>query len=217
MGGPEALAFSVRAVEALPVPRPSSVLDDRFLVVGGAQCVWKDLAGLFELYGPWDGLVIAVNDIALHLAYFDHWASLHPEKFRRDAQAPGNAGWKAQREQLGLDDHYETWSRKEAGTDRYLSGHQGGSSGMLATLVGLKITAPSGRGVLCGVPMNRTPHFDESTIHRTGHDWGSNAAHWRVWNKKTSLEKLLGRTTSMSGNTRQLLGEPTASWIRGES
>ena len=63
--------------------------------------------------------------------------------------------------------------------------------------------------VLCGVPMDEQGNVDgrenwalkEVMIHREG------------WNKRYDLLK--DRVRSMSGWTRELLGEPTRDWLDG--
>lgn len=72
--------------------------------------------------------------------------------------------------------------------------------------------------------MERTPHFDESTVHVQGRPWNgsSNRKKWR-----DSAGHLQGQVKSMSmvydikskryfpSFTRQLLGAPTREWLEG--
>lgn len=177
----------------------------RALVIGGAECVWADVRALEELLGhEWDGIVIAANDIGcawprpLH-----HWASLHPEKFKK---------WAEQRKKNGLPAAGRTWSRRgRTGTEGQVQPWAGGSSGMLAVTVAREIGCT--KVVLCGVPMTRSPHFRESVVHPQGRTWSSADNHWRSWQKPDVLAHMRDHVRSMSGRTQQLLGAPTLEWL----
>lgn len=181
------------------------------LVLGGAACVWEDLAALEALYGrAWDGLVIAVNDIGVHWPRrLDHWASLHPENFRADRRHPERLGWPAQRDARGHPGGYITWGRRRGIADRVLAPWGGGASGMYAVTVAYEIGCM--RVVLCGVPMDDRPHFAESTAHDPAAPWTAADMHWRQWEKHA--DRMRGWVTSMSGRTRELLGTPTPEWL----
>jgi hypothetical protein len=187
------------------------------MVLGGAECVWEDVAKLEAIMGrPWDGLVIAVNDIGSHWPHrIDHWCTLHPEKL---------AAWMGARKKNGHSDGYITWTRdnrvrRGKGTPEVPhrqigSGKgqiQGGASGMLAVAVAYELKCT--HVVLCGVPMDRTPHFAESTVHQKGRIWNSSQSHLRAWQKQDVLSKLKGRCKSMSGETLKLLGAPDRAWL----
>jgi len=172
------------------------------LILGGAAGVWEEVVTWERLYGrPWDGLVVAVNDVGCHWPRaLDHWVTLHPDKL---------AGWKALRAGYGHSDGYVTWGKAERPVDRFLHPWPGGSSGMYAIQVAKELGAV--RAVLCGVPMTATPHFAESTVHGTGAPWTAVAGHWRAWERQA--DKLLGWVKSMSGRSQELLGAPTLAWL----
>lgn len=197
------------------------VVRSRALVLGGGECVWSDLARLEEVFGaPWDGIIIAVNDIGVHLPHVDYWASKHPEKLFADRQYEGGLGWIDQRKQIGLPCDFETVSDKKSLTDHKLHGGQvAGSSGMVGVLWALQVCDapdPEIRVPLAGMPMDRQPHFQESRVHRPGKPWSSCEAHWRPWTKGQTGLYFAGRVRSFSGRTRDTFGEPSMTWLRGE-
>jgi hypothetical protein len=162
----------------------------RALVVGGADCLWDDLASL----GGWTpDIVVAVNDaIAAYPHWIDHAATLHPEKL---------VGWRLARWRNGGNGDYTTWSRRNAElVDRILTGWNQGSSGMFAVGVALEMGAE--RVVLAGVPMTETPHFFSAE------PWVGVRHHRDAWEKRA--DEMRGRVVSCSGWTRELLGGPDA-------
>ena len=186
----------------------------RAIILGGAECVWGDLAALERMTGTWDGLVIAVNDVGVHWTRrLDHWVSLHPEKLvRRDPGHPKKWPWVRQRAHHGHPNGYETWTRntKRIAVDHRIPAWPGGSSGLLAVNVAAALHCD--RVVLVGVPMDKQPHFRESGVHVRGRNWNPNA-HWKKWLAHEG--DLRGWVRSMSGRTRDLLGEPTPTWLEG--
>lgn len=190
---------------------------DRALILGGAACVWEDVAALEQMLGhPWDGIVIAANDIGCHWPRrLDHWCSLHPEKLKK---------WADLRAQNGHPDGYLTWARRLPRlVDRLVHNFDGGASGMLAVRVAQALGCT--HVVLCGVPMDRSGHFEESTEHQPGRAFPA-AGHWKKW--RAQADQLRGWVKSMSmtydaerkemvpSPTRALLGEPTLEWFNTE-
>jgi hypothetical protein len=186
-----------------PVERPHCAL-----VLGGASCVWDDLLE-FEMkhcinHLPWDGLVIAANDVGAHWPRdLDHWVTLHSDKF---------PAWQLLRMQHGFRAGYRTWCRwyrPDIPVDFRMRPWAGGSSGMLAVQVALE-----GLGcthvVLCGVPMTQTPHFAETT-ERFHSIWLAANAHWKSWEDRRA--QFGDRVRSMSGRTRELFGAPSLEWF----
>lgn len=177
------------------------------LVIGGADCIWRDVAALEAMLGhEWDGLVIAANDVGVHWPRrLDHLVSLHAEKLAR---------WREERVKAGRTDRVETWGRSSyKSVDHAFRPWPGGSSGMYAVTVALHLRCT--RIVLCGVPMTKDPHFAESKVHPVGKRWTQADAHWRAWRKPENLGRMRGKVRSMSGRTRMLLGGPTPSWLDG--
>lgn len=175
------------------------------LVLGGGECVWEDVLAWEAIYGRmWDGIVIAANDIGCHWPReLDHWVSLHPNKFPK---------WKDLRAQQDLPmDGILTWgtSRHARVTDRQVNPWGGGSSGMMATQVAW--VSGCTRAILCGIPMTPTAHFSESREGYGSKEWRAAAGHWRAWG--TTKHRMEGWVKSMSGRTRELLGDPTVEWL----
>lgn len=181
------------------------------IVLGGASCVWDDVREFEAIYGrPWDGLIIAVNDIAAHWpGTVHHWVSLHPVRFKK---------WKKLRQDLGRRGApLETWGADPRfASDRDYSDHVltpwlGGSSGMLGVQVAKKVGCS--RAILCGVPITPTAHFAESE-EEFGPTWGSANVHWPPWPRHEYLMR--GWVRSMSGRTQELLGRPTRAWLQAD-
>lgn len=176
------------------------------MILGGASCVWDDVAAWETLYGKqWDGLVIAANDVGAHWPReLHHWVSLHPLAFKR---------WQALRTEQNLSDgKYVTWGKDQdlptLVTDQVRIPWVGGSSGMFAIQVAAELECT--RTILCGVPMTRTAHFAQ-TKESFAPEWHQASAHWRVWPRHAW--RMLGWVKSMSGRTQELLGVPTLSWL----
>lgn len=169
------------------------------LALGGADCVWDDVAASEALLGEaWWDIVVACNDAgAAWPERLDHWVSLHPDKLEHV--------WKPRRE--GNQD-YETWSNLHRGdkdpgpTDHHLE-NWGGSSGLFCVTVALEVGAD--RIVVCGMPMESQPHFHGINPWE---EWSSFRQAW-----EDHHEEMDGRVRSMSGWTRQLLGAPSPEWL----
>jgi hypothetical protein len=180
------------------------------LVLGGGDCVWEDVAAWEKQYGQeWDGLVIAANDIGSWWPRrLDHWVSLHPNKF---------VAWRQLRAVNGFPPASMIWGRPQRQGEVLLWDQEivpwpGGSSGLLAVQVAQQLGCR--RAVLCGVPMTTTGHFKESQENFGPSLWFGSAGHWTAWVRHQ--EHLQGWVRSMSGKTRELLGEPTAAWLTGQ-
>jgi hypothetical protein len=198
-------------VERPPLPRipddfraPGPVDPSIALIIGGGGSVWDDLGELYRTFGPWRGLVIAVNDVGCHLPFaVDHWVTLHAEKI--DA-------WTKARRANGHPAAGATWTRKGARSKQVthvVTPWGGGASGLLAVAVAHHLKAE--RAVLCGVPMTRTPHFAQSAVHNAAVAWKGSDSHYRAWT--ANAHRLTPWVRSFSGRTRELLGAPDAAFI----
>lgn len=169
------------------------------IALGGADCVWDDLAAAAEIVNDCD--VGAVNDAGVHYSgHLTLWASLHPEKL---------ADWQRRRERAGRNTDYTVVSRKlhpQTRIDRTVGELWSGSSGLYIAQVAC-ITFGYDRVILCGIPMDPTPHFfgDEP--------WEPAAMYRKGWIEAHEQPELRGKVRSMSGWTRGLLGLPTAEWL----
>jgi hypothetical protein len=190
------------------------------LVLGGAECVDADVESLEHLLGePWPGTTIACNDMIWRWPRTLHHAvTLHAEKL---------PDWIKRRQQRGYSNDFVTWTARghEARgepTDRVLSdimrsGISEGSSGLLAVQVALELGL---RAVLCGIPMDRRPHFQGSTAEgpfQTEYpesDRQKLQGFRGVW--ESEMSRLQGCVRSMSGWTCDVLGSPDLEFIYGE-
>ena len=186
--------------------RPSNFDASMALILGGGQCVWDDVRNLEAMIGgPWPGLVIAVNDVGcIWPRRLDHWCSLHAEKLPK---------WEQSRQRSGHPGKYETWGgRQKRHVDHTVQAWGGGSSGLLAVTIAidhLKCDVV----VLCGVPMDKRPHFAESIEHQPTRIWNSAEGHWRTWKKDSVQRRMRDKVRSMSGRTRDMLGAPECEWL----
>lgn len=162
------------------------------LIIGGGRCVWEDLEKTSI------GTVMVINDIGCHFHQrVDHWVTLHPEYM---------PGWL----------HYRTGHCYGEGAVPKTHSHKnhkdishaweisniGGTSGLFACQVALVMGYE--KIVLAGVPCDNSGHyFDKPSVNTNLKD---NAVHsvWQ-WAKNNVFE---GRVKSLSGYTRDWLGEP---------
>lgn len=168
------------------------------LALGGADCLWDDVARSEDLLGEgWWDTVVACNEAGRDWPHrLDHYVSLHPEKLLRL--------WAPERES----DEYETWSdpkrgdRGPADTDHHLD-NWGGSSGLFCVQVALEVGAE--RVVCCGMPMTSDPHYFGRA------EWDEYDNFRAAW--KERAQDLKPDVRSCSGWTRELLGAPTPEWL----
>ena len=121
------------------------------LILGGARCVWNDVASL----GVFDHDVAAVNDIGGRWeGPLVFWATLHPRKLAR---------WEKDRKDMGYPEGYVRYSNKmgKPKIDKTLDGW-GGSSGLFAVKVALHLGYEN--IILAGIPMetNQGHYFNNS-------------------------------------------------------
>tara|TARA_R110002051_G_scaffold22502_5_gene58173 strand:+ start:735 stop:1286 length:552 start_codon:yes stop_codon:yes gene_type:complete len=177
------------------------------LVLGGGACVWSDLEAALDL-GQFDGVVTCNDVTAAYPGRIDACASLHSSSW---------GGWLAERERRGQPRpgvvFGHTGAKGARLTDqvdrfvdyRFPGQDRSGSSGLFALKVAL-VDLGFDRAVLCGVPMTSgQKHFFDA------HDWAGAQAHRIGWQQ--ALPHIVDRARSMSGFTRELLGEPTEEWL----
>lgn len=174
------------------------------LILGGASCVWQDVEAALCL-GEFD-LVIACNDIgAAWAGDVDAWVTLHPENM---------AAWQAQRAARGYPPAkmivYHEAKQGAPEPDlvtpyNWHRHHKSASSGLFCAKVAIEHF--KARGVLCGVPLTMTPHFNDKgdwSAASSFHDGLDHAA-----------PHLIGHIRSMSGRTAEVLGTPDPEWLAG--
>lgn len=172
------------------------------LVIGGAKCVWDDVALFRKLWTP--DVHVCVNHIGMIWPHTLHcWVSYHADLL---------VMWIRERARNGFNDANELWTSYERRDARppikcWPVEGIGGSSGLLATYVakgkGLKV-------VLAGVPMSADMgHWHDKQQNKP---WAEALKFQSHWTKR--LPELKDDVRSMSGWTRDLLGEPDAAWLR---
>lgn len=183
----------------------------RAVVIGGAACVWDDLAAARKL-GRFDA-VIAINDAGAHYeGEIEIWATLHIEKMAQWVVARGDKGFPPARTIAGHKGHVrEAQPNKlqpDYVTDYRWPGMSGsGSSGLFAVKVAIEHGFD--RIVLCGVPMQAAGnHFFDA---RPWREVNSFTGAWPV-----ALPYIKPFTRSMSGQTREWLGYPTKEWLESK-
>lgn len=181
------------------------------LVIGSADCLWDDVKAAREIC-KFDA-VCCVKRVGIYWPEpFDVWATLHPEFMD---------GYEAKRKAEGHPGGYEIVAP--------LSNEVGmhGSKGNIARRVtyrwpemnasagsgiyGAKVMLDAGyRVVLAGVPMTDAPH---GVPHEKWKQQKWTGVEEFLPGFKHALKHLHGRCKSMSGLTREKLGDPTPEWL----
>lgn len=184
----------------------------RAIVVGRARGALEEYSAACSL-GDFDCVIVVGKMLVSFPHRVDHVASFHAELFD---------GWAARRARACLPPAACYWGATYKGRNlgqkvtkasplKYVK-CVGGSSGLLAT-EGVALGALGAhRVVLAGVPMLASAGHEGDA---TGRPWDEADRYWATWEEY--LPQLLGRVRSMSGRTRDALGEPTRKWlIHGE-
>lgn len=172
------------------------------VIMGCGRTVWDDLARFDPVKEKAE--VIAINNMILHWkARVHHGISLHPEEPNL---------WRALRYYYQCEgSHVVTHSYRKHGKECPLTEcdiiwdielSKGGSSGLFAVMVGLGLGYD--RIILAGVPMDGGGHFYDPVATNTPQFTGQNIdLEWKWAGKYFN-----GRVRSLSGRTREWLGEP---------
>lgn len=170
------------------------------VVLGGAACLHDDLARALKLFTP--DVWIATNHAGRDTpGIVDHWVSMHPDLMPR---------WIAERARASREPAGQLWTawRRRQPTlpdlEFKVVENWGGSSGMLAVTVALEVGCD--RIVLCGVPMDaKQGHYNDPK------PWKDALQYRKAWMDRAP--GLSPKVRSMSGDTREWLGAPTAEWF----
>lgn len=178
------------------------------LILGGAKCVWDDLERAGE-FGPYDA-TFAINDVLAHYkGPVDYAASLHPEHFEKWISERNAKGYPRPHKFVSHSTRAHNGSGEPFPIDLIIDylwrgASSSGSTGLYAVKAAL--TLGFTHIVLCGVPMDATQaHFHDRTAWTPANDF------WPAWTE--ALPHYAERTRSMSGRTKDLLGEPTQDWL----
>lgn len=176
------------------------------LIIGAAECVHDDLDSVramvdwklsdrFRIVGVNDGGVLWEGP--LH-----DWVSIHGDEFPER---------EARREELGAPGGYRKWTVEDVHPDYRVDG---GTSALLAA--GAMRSEGHDRIVLAGCPFGPMGYAVKHMHHENG-EW----PFWRTYQE--ALPSLMRQHSwieecvrSMSGFTRDLLGEPYRKWLRLE-
>lgn len=169
-------------------------MKDVVVIIGSAPNWEHDLNNFRCMTEDYD--IIAVGMSCPYSGYVDYMATYHS----KDIEV-----YKRKREELGLNTDYKVISHlntKENSVDIVIPYKPpSGSSALLAAFAAKKIGYK--KIVLCGCPLE-----------------GANArkAPYEVFRKGWNhyKDEVIGIVKSMSGWTRQLLGEPSLKWYKGE-
>lgn len=191
-----------------------------FAVLGGAECVQGDYERLLGLLPETERpLLVAVNDVgAWWPSRLDAWATLHPELLvERDPDDPDGLSWIERRRTRGLPGGYVLYADRRRDLVHETVTHWGGGG---AASYAARVTMHLGadRTVLCGCPLDERP-YDGRT--KTSHSLSEHLKEYRRgWRRRLRRDHqdagrfLRDGVRSMSGWTRELLGEPTKEWLR---
>ena len=190
-------------------PRKSKM--KQAIIIGSASCVFDDFDAAVAAIGVNFDLCAVKYAGVFWPGEIDYWISLHPEKLQPFVEERGRRGHPPARRIIV---HRQQMDR-EVGRWKYpinaevypeFRWVENGSSGS-SSLYAVKCLLKDGyeRIVLCGCPMdktvmhlepNATPRFAKSTEHFK-----------RGWQQ--ALPEIRDKVYSMSGWTRDLLGEPS--------
>lgn len=179
------------------------------LVLGGAECVWRDWARA-QAIGEYDA-VIAVNDmVAAYAGPLEAAVSLHadklaniwlPDRLWRGFPRPANVWGPRDDENMGLMPPLTGF------VAQFFQGQtENGSSGLFGLKAALDHLGHA-RAVLCGVPMDGQPHFFDDK------EWPCADDMMAGWLQ--AFDAIKDRARSMSGWTAELLGKPDKDWVAG--
>lgn len=140
----------------------------------------------------------------------DHWVSFHCNLFDKWARTRATRGYPAAANYWGAIYRGRPPKRlpERIGPNQVqLVECNGGSSGLVAVMVAIK-KLEADCTVLAGVPMvSSFGHYDEPQAK----SWREADNYWGTWME--NMELLRDRVRSMSGRTREVLGEPTKEWL----
>lgn len=189
------------------VPGVAGSFSGRAIVCGSGRCLWDDLLAIKAQIRD-AATYCAVKQAGLYLPFrFQHWANAHGERFqfmvplRNEGyyfrgMDGGNRGVYPQK--LGAILHAE---RQWPLVDHVWPTKMTGTSALFAVKVMLALGYDE--VILCGVPLDKTGRFYAAPWD-VGIDL--NVVNMKEWEEFVPIFD--GRVRSMSGRTRELLGEP---------
>ena len=195
-------------VERCPAKFYMQYTGRRLVIAATAACVWDDLAALgmdHADHTSWGFDVMAVNNLVEHL----HWPVAHC--YSNDHH--GLLKWvAAMRQDVKAYFPRGPLHTCTVGVDpiNVWPWHGHGTSALGAVLTGIAMGYKE--IILCGAPLDDTPHYFDEPWHRTNfsqeiRDGRANSGGLRYW--ENYIDRVFeGKVRSMSGRTRELLGGP---------
>ena len=176
----------------------------RLLILGTARCLWEDRQKFYdEILRDKTHHVMCINDSSIHTMGhpINHIVSLHAEfvgAFRKIMAGSRNLGG-----------HPQTHcDRAAAGVDIVWNFYNvGGTSALFGAKIGIAMGYK--KIILCGCPLDGTGHYWEDPRTKGILDCDAIGMVWR----DAARDYLHGYVKSMSGRTRDYLGEPTQEWL----
>lgn len=167
------------------------------IVLGAGGCAIADLAEARAI-AP-GAMLLAVNVALTQCARADAFATLHPEKAH---------AWEPRAQPMPADTFApagaQHWRPRHVVRERWA-----GTSGLYGVQIALEWFGVD-RVILAGIPMTA----DAGSLYGPG-NWSENgvSTYRRSWAQ--ALPALVGRVTSVSGWTSDLLGHPSTEWVKG--
>lgn len=176
------------------------------MILAGGRCVWDDVMKASQFTEGWE--VMLVNDIIMHWPYRFHHAYSNDHHWLHR--------WiSARRPQHQRNDGDFLVHTCTVGTGREIiwpwPGH--GTSSLNAVYTGIALGYD--QIVLCGVPLDSSGHYFDppwvkSNFHNEVKDRDGKPRYW----ENAARTVFDGKVKSMSGRTRDLLGEPECKRIQ---
>lgn len=172
------------------------------VVTGSAPCVLEDCEALRAMIPGkrceklMDWMAIGLDAVDKYPWPIRFMATYHPDDLEPARRRREKMGGNTDYIEIQYDRKYTHTATVEVGGERYSWDHESptGSSALMGAIMGLKMGY--GRIVLCGIPLS-----------------GAYERFQRGWRHQEKL--LRDRVKSMSGWTREFLGEPTHEWLNG--
>lgn len=175
------------------------------IITGAAPCVMDDVNALFSggLHMPdCSFMLIGLDAVDKYFMNADYFATYHPSEIEMARERRAGAGGNTDYMIISHQQH------REKSTDRDLVNMiipcepPSGSSALLGVLAGIKLGYQ--KIIVCGCPL--------IGVNDKQYDYANFQKGWTA-----KFEEIKHKTRSMSGWTRELLGEPTEEWLIARS
>lgn len=197
-------------VNGIPVggalPPTANNFKGSVMVVGSGKCLWDDIEAVWRKLPAWQGDFLGVNWGGFWLPFpLKHLATLHPIYLKHWIAMRANSGiegWIHTHSNLAVEGVENVWEFENTAD--------------MSGLFGVKVALGLGYSevIVVGMPMDGTGHFYDPPQNLTiaGHppveipNYSASASR-EAW-ERANRHEFKGRVKSMSGMTRDILGEP---------